>query len=60
MRIALVLHPTRTVAADLARRDAMDQGREHDPLREADGALIVDTSDLEVEEIVDLLVGRLP
>jgi cytidylate kinase len=49
-----------TVAADLARRDALDQGREHDPLREADGALLVDTSDLGVEQIVDLLVARLP
>lgn len=49
-----------TVAADLARRDALDQGRAHDPLREADGALHVDTSDLTVDEIVDLLVGRLP
>lgn len=49
-----------TVAADIARRDALDQGRTHDPLREADGALHVDTSDLSVDEIVELLVERLP
>lgn len=49
-----------TVAADLARRDALDQGRTHDPLREADGSLNVDTSDLTVEEIVELIVGQLP
>jgi CMP/dCMP kinase len=48
-----------TVAADLARRDALDQGREHDPLREADGAFIVDTSDLDVDEIVDVILERL-
>jgi cytidylate kinase len=49
-----------TVAADIARRDALDQGRTHDPLREADGALHVDTSDLSIDEIVELLVERLP
>lgn len=49
-----------TVAADLARRDALDQGRTHDPLRTADGALHVDTSDLTVDEIVELIVGQLP
>jgi cytidylate kinase len=49
-----------TVAADIARRDALDQGRTHDPLREADGALHVDTSDLGIDEIVELLVERLP
>jgi CMP/dCMP kinase len=48
-----------TVAADMARRDALDQGRETDPLRRADGALEIDTSDKTVEEIVDDLVGRI-
>ena len=48
-----------TVAADMARRDALDQGRETDPLRRADGALEIDTSDMTVEEIVDDLVGRI-
>ena len=48
-----------TVAADLARRDALDQGRAHDPLREADGAFVVDTSDLTVDEIVDAILEQL-
>jgi cytidylate kinase len=48
-----------TVAADLARRDALDQGREVSPLAEADGALVLDTTDMTVEEIVADLVGRL-
>ena len=48
-----------TVAADMARRDALDQGREADPLRRADGALEIDTSDQTVDEIVDDLVGRI-
>jgi cytidylate kinase len=46
-----------TVAADMARRDALDQGRASDPLRLADGALEVDTSDLGVDEIVERLAG---
>jgi len=48
-----------TVASDLARRDALDQGRTHDPLRTADDAVVIDTSDLSVEEIVARVVGHL-
>jgi len=49
-----------TVAADIARRDAADQGREASPLTEAADALVVDTSDLAIDEIVADLVRRLP
>jgi CMP/dCMP kinase len=48
-----------TVAADLARRDALDQGRDHSPLQEASDALVVDTTGLSVEEIVDRLAEAL-
>ena len=48
-----------TVAADMARRDALDQGRDTDPLRLADGALEIDTTDMTIEEIVDDLAGRI-
>lgn len=48
-----------TVAADLARRDALDQGREASPLSLSDDALVVDTTDRDVDEIVADLVGRL-
>ena len=48
-----------TVAADLARRDALDQGREVSPLTEAPDAFIVDTTGQSVEEIVDAIAGRL-
>ncbi len=48
-----------TVAADIARRDALDQGREASPLEEAADALVVDTSDLDVDDIVEDLVRRL-
>jgi len=48
-----------TVASDLARRDALDQGREDSPLREADDAHVIDTSDLSVEQIVDAILEQL-
>ena len=51
---------TASVAADLARRDQMDSNRRHAPLREADGALRVDTTHLGIDEIVDLLMEQLP
>jgi cytidylate kinase len=49
-----------TVAADLARRDALDQGRDTSPLTMADGAIQVDTSDRSIDDIVEDLLGRLP
>ena len=45
------------VAADIARRDAADQGRDDSPLREADDAVTVDTTGLSIDEVVDHLVG---
>jgi cytidylate kinase len=47
------------VAADLARRDALDQGREASPLSQAGDAYLLDTSDLTIDEIVGTLVERL-
>jgi cytidylate kinase len=49
-----------TVAADLARRDALDQGRDESPLREAEGSFVLDTTGLEIDEVVDELLARLP
>jgi cytidylate kinase len=48
-----------TVASDLARRDALDQGREDSPLREADDAFVIDTSDMGVDQIVDVILEAL-
>ncbi len=48
-----------TVAADLARRDALDQGRDNSPLAEAPDAITVDTTDRSVDEVVDELMKRL-
>jgi cytidylate kinase len=48
-----------TVAADLARRDALDQGRDDSPLAEAGDAVSVDTTDRSVDDVVDELLERL-
>jgi len=48
-----------TVAADLARRDTLDQGREDSPLAQADDAVVLDTSDLDVDEVVERLAATL-
>ena len=46
------------MAADLARRDALDQGRDVSPLAEADDAFLIDTTGLAVDEIVDVIAAR--
>jgi cytidylate kinase len=52
------LDPT-AVAADLARRDHLDSTREISPLAVAEGAVLVDTTDRSVEEIVEEVLTRL-
>lgn len=49
-----------TVAADIARRDALDQGRDESPLKEAEGSFVLDTTGLSVDDVVDELLARLP
>jgi len=46
-----------TVAADLARRDALDQGRTDSPLAMADDAIEIDTSDRTIDQIVGELAS---
>ncbi len=43
------------VAADIARRDAADRGRADSPLVEPDGAVNVDTTELGIDAVVELL-----
>ena len=43
------------VAADIRRRDDLDSSRALSPLRQADGAFVLDTSELTVDEVVRLL-----
>lgn len=46
-----------TVLADVERRDAADSSRATSPLRPAEDAVIVDTSDMTREEVLDALVA---
>jgi cytidylate kinase len=43
------------IAADIRRRDAFDSARAVSPLRRPDGAVEVDTSELTIDEVVDVL-----
>ncbi|MEV7776062.1 (d)CMP kinase [Kitasatospora sp. NPDC086791] len=45
------------MAADLARRDAADSSRETAPLAQAADAVLVDTSDLTLEQVIDRIAG---
>jgi cytidylate kinase len=46
----------RTVLRDQALRDEQDRSREHSPLRPADGAIELDTTDRSVDEVVARIV----
>jgi cytidylate kinase len=46
------------VAADLARRDALDSNRATSPLAVADDALVVDNTTRDVDDVVDEIVRR--
>ena len=43
------------VEADIRRRDTADSSREHAPLSQADDAILVDTTELSVEGVVDAI-----
>ena len=45
--------------AEIERRDAADSGRDVAPLRQAAGALVVDTGELNVDETVEAIARRL-
>ena len=47
------------VAADMARRDQSDSSRAASPLKPADDAVVLDTSDLDVDEVVEEVLRRL-
>ncbi len=47
-----------TIAADIARRDHADSTRPADPLQTADDAVVLDTTGLSIEEVVDQVLDR--
>ena len=48
-----------TVAADMARRDQSDSSRAASPLKAADDAVVLDTTDLSVDEVVEEVLRHL-
>ena len=50
------------VAAELAERDERDSTRAHSPLKPAGDAVLVDTSDLAIDAVIDavarVVIGR--
>jgi cytidylate kinase len=48
------------VKASLLARDAIDSTRKHAPLRKADGAVEIDSSDMTLDQVVDAVIRSLP
>ena len=48
------------VKASLLARDAIDSTRKYAPLRKADGAIEIDSSDLTLEQVVETVLNSLP
>ncbi len=46
------------VEAEIRERDEKDATREHSPLRVADDAIIVDTTDRAIDEVVDFIIAQ--
>jgi len=47
------------VGRSLAARDAIDSTRKTDPLREADGAVRIDSTSMTIEGVVSVILGRI-
>ena len=48
------------MAASIAERDALDQGRKHAPLTETHDAIVIDTTGRTVDDIVAEILELLP
>ncbi len=49
--------PYETVLAELNQRDRQDMSRETDPLRQAEDAVLLDTTNMTIDEVVAAIVG---
>lgn len=47
------------VEADILIRDHQDSTREHNPLKKAEDAVEIDSSDIGIEEVVGMILGRI-
>ena len=45
------------IKRDIEERDDRDMHREISPLRQAEDALLVDSSDMTIEEVIDRIIG---
>lgn len=45
------------IAADIAERDHRDMTREASPLQKAEDAVLIDSSDLTIDEVTDVIIG---
>ena len=45
------------IAASIAARDDMDSHRQESPLKKADDAVVVDNSDLDLQQTADVILG---
>jgi len=48
------------VARDMARRDQADSTRAHSPLTVAEGAVVIDTTDCDIEAVVERVIALVP
>ena len=48
-----------SVAAEIAKRDEMDMNRKVSPLKKADDAILVDSSDMTIEQVLDFIVEHI-
>ena len=48
------------VKKSLLARDAIDSTRKYAPLKKADGALEIDSSDMTLEQVVETVMNALP
>lgn len=47
------------VEADIVARDLQDSTRQHNPLRKAQDAIEIDSSTMEIEEVVQVIMGKI-
>lgn len=45
------------IQADIEERDYRDMNREHSPLKQAEDAVLVDSSDMSIEEVIDTIIS---
>lgn len=51
--------PISVVMDQLHERDERDETREHAPLKPAENAVVVDTSDLAIAQVVEILLSQI-